>query len=110
MQQVNAYVGSTTPKLMYADLETPQDECAAGHVASFGKTAKPVLASDGKPYALGLSAKQTHLAPTWIGGDQIAIHPGPMGAVSNGCIHATLAAITLLRRVAPLGTLVIVRA
>lgn len=62
------------------------------------------------PYALGLSARQTHLAPTWIGGDQIAIHPGPMGAVSNGCIHATLPAITLLRRVAPLGTLVIVRA
>jgi hypothetical protein len=62
------------------------------------------------PYALGLSARQTHLAPTWIGGDQIAIHPGPMGDVSNGCIHATLAAIALLRRVAPLGTLVIVRA
>ena len=61
------------------------------------------------PYALGLSAKQTHLAPTWIGGDQIAIHPGPMGIVSNGCIHATLPAIDLLRRVAPLGTLVIVR-
>lgn len=61
------------------------------------------------PYALGLSAKQTHLAPTWIGGDQIAIHPGPMGAVSNGCIHTTLQATLLLRRVAPLGTLVIVR-
>jgi L,D-transpeptidase catalytic domain len=61
------------------------------------------------PYALGLSAKQTHLAPTWVGGDQIAIHPGPMGDVSNGCIHATFPAIDLLRRVAPLGTLVIVR-
>jgi hypothetical protein len=62
------------------------------------------------PYALGLSAKQTHLAPTWVGGDQIAIHPGPMGDVSNGCIHATHPAIDLLRRVASLGTLVIVRA
>jgi hypothetical protein len=61
------------------------------------------------PYALGLSAHQTHLAPTWIGGDQIAIHPGPMGPVSNGCIHVGPAAIALLRRVAPLGTLVIVR-
>jgi hypothetical protein len=61
------------------------------------------------PYALGLSAKQTHLAPTWIGGDQIAIHPGAMGIVSNGCIHATLQAVALLRRVVPFGTLVIVR-
>ena len=61
------------------------------------------------PYALGLSAHQTHLAPTWFGGDQIAIHPGPMGRVSNGCIHVGPAAIAVLRRVAPLGTLVIVR-
>jgi hypothetical protein len=60
------------------------------------------------PYALGLSARQTHLAPTWIGGNQIAIHPGPMGDVSNGCIHVPLLAIALLRRVAVLGTLVTV--
>jgi hypothetical protein len=62
------------------------------------------------PFALALSAHQTHLAPTWAGGDTIAIHPGPMGPVSNGCIHAGLPAIALLRRVARLGTLVIVRA
>jgi L,D-transpeptidase catalytic domain len=61
------------------------------------------------PFALGLSAHQTHLAPTWIGGDQIAIHPGPMGHVSNGCIHVGAAAIGILRRIAPLGTYVIVR-
>jgi hypothetical protein len=61
------------------------------------------------PFALGLSAHQTHLAPTWIGGDQIAIHPGPMGHVSNGCIHVGPAAIRLLRHIAPLGTYVIVR-
>jgi L,D-transpeptidase catalytic domain len=61
------------------------------------------------PFAFGLSARQTHLAPTWIGGNQIAIHPGPLGHVSNGCIHVPLGAIALLRKVAPLGTLVIVR-
>jgi hypothetical protein len=61
------------------------------------------------PFALGLSAHQTHLAPTWIGGDQIAIHPGPMGHVSNGCIHVGPAAIRVLRHIAPLGTYVIVR-
>jgi hypothetical protein len=61
------------------------------------------------PFALGLSAHQQHLSPTWIGGDQIAIHPGPMGHVSNGCIHVGPAAIRVLRRIAPLGTYVIVR-
>jgi len=61
------------------------------------------------PFALGLSAHQKHLSPTWIGGDQIAIHPGPMGHVSNGCIHVGPAAIRILRSVAPLGTYVIVR-
>ena len=61
------------------------------------------------PFALGLSAHQKHLSPTWIGGDQIAIHPGPMGHVSNGCIHVGPAAIRVLRRIAPLGTYVIVR-
>jgi L,D-transpeptidase catalytic domain len=61
------------------------------------------------PFALGLSAHQQHLAPTWIGGDQIAIHPGPMGHISNGCIHVGPAAIRVLRRIAPLGTYVIVR-
>jgi len=61
------------------------------------------------PFALGLSAHQTHLSPTWIGGDQIAIHPGPMGRVSNGCIHVGPAAIRVLRRIAPLGTYVIVK-
>jgi hypothetical protein len=61
------------------------------------------------PFALGLSAHQTHLAPTWIGGDQIAIHPGTLGRVSNGCIHVGPAAIRILRRLAPLGTYVIVR-
>jgi len=62
------------------------------------------------PLAFALAAHQTHLAPGWPGGDQVAIHPGPMGAVSNGCIHVGLPALALLRRIVPLGTLVTVRA
>ena len=62
------------------------------------------------PLAFALAAHQTHLAPGWPGGDQVAIHPGSMGAVSNGCIHVDLPALALLRRVVPLGTLVTVRA
>jgi hypothetical protein len=62
------------------------------------------------PLAFALAAHQTHLAPGWPGGDLVAIHPGAMGAVSNGCIHIDLQALALLRRVVPLGTLVTVRA
>jgi hypothetical protein len=62
------------------------------------------------PLAFALAAHQTHLAPTWPGGDLVAIHPGAMGPISNGCIHVGLPALALLRRVAALGTLVTVRA
>jgi L,D-transpeptidase catalytic domain len=61
------------------------------------------------PLAFALAAHQTHLAPGWPGGDQVAIHPGAMGPVSNGCIHVDMQALALLRRVVPLGTLVTVR-
>jgi L,D-transpeptidase-like protein len=62
------------------------------------------------PLAFALAAHQTHLAPGWPGGDLVAIHPGAMGAVSNGCIHVGLPALALLRRVVPLGAVVTVRA
>ena len=45
-----------TGRIEYDDLEVPQDTCAAGTVASFGKTARPTLASNGSaPFASGLS-------------------------------------------------------
>jgi L,D-transpeptidase catalytic domain len=62
------------------------------------------------PLAFALAAHQTHLAPGWPGGDLVAIHPGAMGAVSNGCIHVGLPALALLRRDVPLGTMVTVSA
>jgi lipoprotein-anchoring transpeptidase ErfK/SrfK len=86
----------------------PESPTPAGRFFVTDRIAFPV-GSPYAPYALGISAHQTHLAPTWIGGDQIAIHAGPMGAISNGCIHVGYAAITLLRRTAALGTLVVVK-
>ena len=61
------------------------------------------------PIAFGLSAHASRLPSSWMGGDQIAIHYGLMGAVSHGCIHVGFGAIRLLRKTAPLGTLVVVR-
>lgn len=62
------------------------------------------------PFALGLSAHVSQLPPSWLGGDQVAIHYGAMGAVSHGCIHAGLDAIRVLERRAGLGTLVTIKA
>ena len=58
----------------------------------------------------GLSAHVSQLPSSWLGGDQVAIHFGAMGAVSHGCIHAQLDAIRMLERRAALGTVVIIRA
>jgi L,D-transpeptidase catalytic domain len=62
------------------------------------------------PFALGLSAHVSQLPASWLGGDQVAIHFGAMGAVSHGCIHAGLDAIHVLQRRAGLGTLVVIKA
>jgi hypothetical protein len=44
-------------KTGYRDVETPQDACAAGRVASFGKESDPVVtgAAGGSPFVSGLS-------------------------------------------------------
>ena len=62
------------------------------------------------PFAVGLSAHVSQLPASWLGGDQVAIHYGAMGAVSHGCIHAGLDAIRLLQRRVGLGTLVTIKA
>ena len=62
------------------------------------------------PFAVGLSAHVSQLPASWLGGDQVAIHFGAMGAVSHGCIHAGLDAIQLIERRVPLGTLVVIKA
>jgi L,D-transpeptidase catalytic domain len=62
------------------------------------------------PFAVGLSAHVSQLPASWLGGDQVAIHFGALGAVSHGCIHAGLDAIRLLERRVALGTLVVIKA
>jgi hypothetical protein len=58
---------------------------------------------------LALSAHQTHLPSGWTGGDRIAIHGGSTaGAVSNGCLHASTAALRYLMRSVPLGARVVI--
>ncbi|MEX2211094.1 MAG: hypothetical protein WD689_04955 [Gaiellaceae bacterium] len=42
-------------RVEYAELESPQDACAAGRVMRFGKTSEPVLTTSGAPFASGLS-------------------------------------------------------
>ena len=62
------------------------------------------------PYAVGLSAHVAQLPASWMGADQVAIHPGAFGAVSHGCIHAGMKAIRLLERRVGMGTLVTIKA
>ncbi len=61
------------------------------------------------PFAVGLSAHVAQLPASWMGGDQVAIHPGAFGAVSHGCIHAGMKAIRLLERRVGMGTLVTIK-
>jgi hypothetical protein len=41
----------------YRDVELAQEACAAGRVATFGKTSEPVVTAGAAPYASGLSTK-----------------------------------------------------
>jgi hypothetical protein len=45
------------PPIVYYDQDVPQDACAAGRIASFGKVSEPVVTANGLPYASGLSTK-----------------------------------------------------
>ena len=41
--------------MRYVDVDLPQDACAAGRVASFGKESDPVRVGSGTPYVSGLT-------------------------------------------------------
>jgi hypothetical protein len=45
----------TSTSVQYFDAEVPQDACAAGRVAQFGKLSKPATASQARPYVSGLT-------------------------------------------------------
>ena len=49
-------VSRTGGSFVYQDLELPQDVCAAGRVARFGKESEPSLTSSGDLFATGLSS------------------------------------------------------
>jgi hypothetical protein len=48
-------VERTGGNVQYVDMEMPQDACAAGRVARFGKSSEPALTSSGDLFATGLS-------------------------------------------------------
>jgi hypothetical protein len=50
------------PPIVFYDQDLPQDACAAGRIASFGKVGEPVATASGTPYASGLSIKGRLLA------------------------------------------------
>jgi hypothetical protein len=47
---------------VYVDVETPQDACQAGRVATFGKESLPAVTTSGSPYLSGLSPNGRLLA------------------------------------------------
>jgi hypothetical protein len=58
---------------------------------------------------LALSGHQPHPPAGWSGGTRMAIHGGPLGAVSAGCLHAAEPSLRYLMRTVPLGTPVTIR-
>jgi hypothetical protein len=73
-------VVNPSPGLEYHDAELPQDACATGRVASFGKVNEPVLAGSTSPYASGLSPTGRLIAavssrPTFYGTPLVAWQP-----------------------------------
>src|SRR4051794_34465520 len=66
--------------LEYRDAELPQDACAAGRVATFGKVSQPVVAGSTSPYASGLSPTGRLIAavsglPSFYGTPLVAWQP-----------------------------------
>jgi hypothetical protein len=55
-------VDEESGNFLYVDVETPQDACQAGRVATFGKESLPAITSSGSPYLSGLSPNGRLLA------------------------------------------------
>ena len=51
---VGIYVPEGLP-FEYVDVESPQDACESGRIASFGKESRPAITTAGSPYVSGLS-------------------------------------------------------
>ena len=61
----------------YYDAESPQDACASGRMASFGKESRPAITTAGSPYVSGLSPKGRLLAQA---GKQPVVYSTPLVA------------------------------
>src|SRR5262249_14746475 len=57
---------------------------------------------------LAISGNQPNPPPGWTGGARLAIHGGPYGAVSAGCLPAETADLRYLMRAVPLGTQIVI--
>jgi hypothetical protein len=55
-------VDEDSGEFAYSDVETPQDACQAGRVATFGKESLPAITSSGSPYLSGLAPNGRLLA------------------------------------------------
>ena len=60
---------------VYYDIESPQDACDAGRVASFGKSSEAVVASGGSPFVSGLTPEGRLLASA---GRQPVVYSSPL--------------------------------
>lgn len=59
---VGIVVNPDTGEFEYWDVESPQDACQAGRVATFGKDSLPAITASGAPYVSGLSPNGRLLA------------------------------------------------
>jgi hypothetical protein len=64
----------------YRELESPQDACAAGRVATFGKVSEPALTGGGAPFVTGLSpqgrlVQAVRTKPSFYGAPLVAWQP-----------------------------------
>ncbi len=59
---VGIVINEETGEFEYWDVESPQDACQSGRMATFGKDSKPAETSGGAPFVSGLSPKGRLLA------------------------------------------------